>query len=90
MRRFPLLVCLPEGTCKLVPYGRKPWVERGIRKERMAEPKLCFLLFENFIWFKLNSSVCPVPDADGEKTVLSEGAGSVLREPASASLIPRH
>lgn len=60
MRHFPLL-CLPEGPCKLVPASqeKKPWVERGIRKKIVAEPKLCFLLLENFIRFRLKQLGVP-------------------------------
>lgn len=73
-----------------LPHRKKPWVERGIRKKIVAEPKLCFLLLENFIRFRLKQLSVPGADADREKTAVCEGAASVLGEPASSRPNPRH
>lgn len=70
--------------------GKNLGLEEESEGKSVAEPRLCFLLFENFIQFNFHSSVSPVPDADGEKAGPGEGADSVLGEPVSSRPILHH
>lgn len=52
---FPTSLCLPEGPCKLSPCRKNLKLKEESEKENVAEHKLCFLLFENFIPLNFNS-----------------------------------